>query len=533
MTAKLFACATQGVVLCFLLGGCQSTAPATSDETAQTAATKSISEASSTPLVVMHPETVSATEPPPNLEADRSEPVDLSIWPTLREGMQLQHALEQTRVQQELRWLRDNPDYLKRLQPRLQKYLPYLLERTRDRQLPTELALIPIVESALDPYAFSPGGASGLWQFMRPTAKQYGLKIDRWYDGRRDIIAATEAALDYLQVLNKRLGSWHLAIAAYNGGGARVARAVKRATNNDFFELKLPKETQYYVPRVLALAALITAPEQHGVALPEVNNVQVFTKLPLPSQYDLSIASELIGVDYDELKAWNPALKRWASAATGPHHLIVPILLGGNDETPLDMAVAATKLQTTDIEQRMQWEEITIQNGDTLSVLAQRYNTDIATLKTANNLAGTSIRAGRPLLIPVNGAPSSTADKAKPGTVAYTIRPGDSLWSIAKQHNVTVARLVKTNQVAPRDVLQIGQTLQVPTHTARPVVAATTAENIIRKIGYRVRKGDSLARIAKRFQVTVRELAKWNRLDVKRYLQPGQRLTIYVDVLNT
>ena len=136
-------------------------------------------------------------------------------------------------------------------------------------------------------------------------------------------------------------------------------------------------------------------------------------------------------------------------------------------------------------------------------------------------------------MIPVNGAPSSTADKAKPGTVAYTIRPGDSLWSIAKQHNVTVARLVKTNQVAPRDVLQIGQTLQVPTHTARPVVAATTAENIIRKIGYRVRKGDSLARIAKRFQVTVRELAKWNRLDVKRYLQPGQRLTIYVDVLNT
>ena len=131
MTAKLFACATQGVVLCFLLGGCQSTAPATSDETAQTAATKSISEASSTPLVVMDPETVSATEPPPNLEADRSEPVDLSIWPTLREGMQLQHALEQTRVQQELRWLRDNPDYLKRLQPRLQKYLPYLLENPR------------------------------------------------------------------------------------------------------------------------------------------------------------------------------------------------------------------------------------------------------------------------------------------------------------------------------------------------------------------------------------------------------------------
>ena len=223
--------------------------------------------------------------------------VSLSIWPTLREGMQLQHALEQTRVQQELRWLKDNPDYLKRLQPRLQKYLPYLLEQTRERRLPTELALIPIVESALDPYAFSPEGASGLWQFMRPTAKQYGLNIDRWYDGRRDVIAATEAALDYLQVLYKRLGSWHLAIAAYNGGGARVALAVKRAASEDFFQLRLPKETQYYLPRVLALAALITAPEQNGVSLPEVSNIHIFAKLSLPSQYDLSIASELIGLD--------------------------------------------------------------------------------------------------------------------------------------------------------------------------------------------------------------------------------------------
>ena len=270
--------------------------------------------------------------------------VSLSIWPTLREGMQLQHALEQTRVQQELRWLKDNPDYLKRLQPRLQKYLPYLLEQTRERRLPTELALIPIVESALDPYAFSPGGASGLWQFMRPTAKQYGLNIDRWYDGRRDVIAATEAALDYLQVLYKRLGSWHLAIAAYNGGGARVARAVKRAASEDFFQLRLPKETQYYLPRVLALAALITAPEQNDVLLPEVSNTHMFAKLSLPSQYDLSIASELIGLDYAELKSWNPALKRWASAAVGPHHLIVPRSIPGKDERPLDLDRIARRL---------------------------------------------------------------------------------------------------------------------------------------------------------------------------------------------
>jgi len=532
MTAKSFACATQSIALCFLLSGCQSTQRVSPDVSTPPAIVTDTSTTSSVSPTVAEPDTPPATSPSLSEAPDSMASVSLSIWPTLREGMQLQHALEQTRVQQELRWLKDNPDYLKRLQPRLQKYLPYLLEQTRERRLPTELALIPIVESALDPYAFSPGGASGLWQFMRPTAKQYGLNIDRWYDGRRDVIAATEAALDYLQVLYKRLGSWHLAIAAYNGGGARVARAVKRAASEDFFQLRLPKETQYYLPRVLALAALITAPEQNGVLLPEVSNIHIFAKLSLPSQYDLSIASELIGLDYAELKSWNPALKRWASAAVGPHHLIVPRSISGKDERPLDLDRIARRLQDTSPKERMRWKEITIKTGDSLSVLAQRYNTDIATLKAANNLTGTSIRAGKPLLIPMNSAPSNNAKLMTPGTIAYRVKPGDSLWSVAKRHDVTIAKLVKINQVGPREVLQIGRTLQIPTQTARPPAAMTTYQDIIRKIAYRVRKGDSLARIAKRFQVTVKDLAKWNRLDVKRYLQPGQRLTIYVDVLD-
>ena len=235
MTAKSFACATLSITLCFLLSGCQSTQQISPNvSTPPTIITETSTTSKVSPTVV-GAETPPATSPSLGQATDLIASASLSIWPTLREGMQLQHALKQTRVQQELRWLKDNPDYLKRLQPRLQKYLPYLLEQTRERRLPTELALIPIVESALDPYAFSPGGASGLWQFMRPTAKQYGLNIDRWYDGRRDVIAATEAALDCLQVLYKRLRSWHLAIAAYNGGGARVARAVKRAASEDFF----------------------------------------------------------------------------------------------------------------------------------------------------------------------------------------------------------------------------------------------------------------------------------------------------------
>ena len=177
-----------------------------------------------------HAHGLKATQEPASVTA-----AEQSIWPNLRGAMALSHQLEQRRVQQEIRWLLRNPRYLERLQPRMQKYLPYLLQRTVERGLPGELALIPIVESALDPYAFSPGGASGLWQFMRPTALQYGLTIDRWYDGRRDLIAATEAALDYLEALHTRLGQWPLAIAAYNSGGARVQRAVRRANSSDFF----------------------------------------------------------------------------------------------------------------------------------------------------------------------------------------------------------------------------------------------------------------------------------------------------------
>lgn len=538
MFARLFAFFAQGVGLVFLLSGCQGAAlkNEASEPPLTTTAEKSlaIAPAAAAPITekASNNSNTSAAAASNAAVDPVGEPSE-NIWPTLRSGMSLDHALGQRRVQQELRWLQDNPNYLKRLRPRLQKYLPYVLAQTQQRQLPAELALIPIIESALDPYAFSHGGASGPWQFMRPTAKQYGLVIDRWYDGRRDMVAATAAALDYLQALEQRLGHWHLAIAAYNGGGARVARAVRKAASEDFFKLKLPRETSYYLPRVLALAALIADPETFGLTLPKVKNEQAFAKINLPGQYDLNIVSTLIGLDYAQLKAWNPALKRWATAANGPHHMIVPRFVNEPTSQALDVATLETVLRDTPPEKRMHWDEVIIQQGDSLSVLAERYNTDIATLRLANNLSGVSIRAGKTLLVPVNPTPMKSVLNNNGQSIAYTIRSGDSLWSIAQRHNVSVATLVKTNQVAPRDVLRVGRTINIPVTTAMAMTAGATQNEVIRKIDYRVRKGDSLARIAKRFQVSVRKLVKWNNLDLARYLQPGQRLTIYVNVVNT
>ena len=524
-----------GVIL-FLLSGCQTRNSPTGIEP---------SDSGAAPAVIINPASVTtdvtanADENSANFDAQlAAAPIppaeaDNSIWPSLREAMSLTHALQQKRVQQEIKWLRSNPRYLERLQPRLQKYLPYLLKRTVERGLPAELALIPIVESALDPYAFSPGGAGGLWQFMRPTALQYGLTIDRWYDGRRDIVAATEAALDYLEALNSRLQHWPLAIAAYNGGGARVRRAVKQAGSTDFFELKLPRETQYYLPKVLALAALIAAPDTYSVSLPNVSKEQSFGTLALPSQFDIQIVSTLTGLTVAELRAWNPAFKRWATAAIAPHHLIVPVQKPGHLNTWLDIERLQKIVQSTPSDQRMHWKEIVVRDGDSLSVIAQRHNTDIAALRVANNLRGSMIRTGAALLVPIHQSAQSAVSHQYDNAIPYTVKPGDSLWSIAKAHNVSIATLVKTNQIAPNDVLRSGRMLKIPTAKLLIPPVMPDAAEVTRKIAYTVRKGDSLARIAKRFAVGVNDLARWNRLDLKKYLQPGQRLTVYIDAVNT
>ena len=223
---------------------------------------------------------------------------DPSLWAEIIADFQLDRHLDQVRVQQELRWLKRHPQYLHNMRARLERHLAYIHSEVEARGMPGELALLPIVESALDPYAFSHGGAAGLWQFIPATAKRFGLQRNWWYEGRRDPVAATDAALDYLDYLYTRFDDWYLALAGYNAGEGNVSRAKRRAPEGaDFFDLKLPRETSAYVPRLLALAELVANPEALGVELPEITPDIPFQVVDTGSQMDLSVISRVTEID--------------------------------------------------------------------------------------------------------------------------------------------------------------------------------------------------------------------------------------------
>lgn len=449
--------------------------------------------------------------------------LDRDLWRDLRSGFRLARNIDQKRVQDELRWFKDHPDYLMHLAPRLERHLAYIHEQVRSRNMPSELALLPVVESAFDPYAFSHGGAAGLWQFIPSTGKQYGLERNWWYDGRRDPVASTGAALDYLDDLHRRFDDWNLALAGYNAGEGNVQRALNRATDGatSFWDLNLPKETSVYVPRLLALAELIAHPERHGISLPELTPDIPFEVVPTGGQIDLSVVSKVTEIDLDTLYRWNPALNQWSTPPTGPHQLVIPLKPG------TDVAQQIADVAPGD---RVQWLRVKVKSGDTLGQLALRHKTDIGSLRKANDLQGTQIRAGQTLLIPKSGSALENPVARRAGSGDYVVQPGDSLWSISRIHKVSINQLMKVNQVGPQDYLKVGQRLTVPGTASAASTQVASRESVIRKVRYGVRKGDSLERIAKKFNVSVRDLVSWNKISLKAYLQPGQRLLIHVDV---
>jgi membrane-bound lytic murein transglycosylase D len=475
-------------------------------------------------------------------ELPQEQTLNPDLWSLLRENLALDHELDRRSVQQEIRWFQRNPKYWQRLESRMQNYLPYILEQVLEQQIPAELALLPIIESALDPYAFSPYGANGLWQFMSPTAKQYGLQINKGYDGRRDIVASTDAALTYLERLNKRFDNWLLAVAAYNAGGGTVSKAIRRGDSRDFFALKLPRETRAYVPRLLAMAAIVNDPAKYKVALPNVEMRSSFFVLNLPGQFDIAKIVAISKVPSATIYKWNPALKRSQTPSKGPHRLILPFTalaaLPGDESSegptgdPLEAQVLALQqmLTATPENERLAWLNIEVRSGQTLSVLAQRYNTDVATLRQANGLKSNRIIIGEGLRVPLSQ--EAVVKPHSSQSVTHKVRSGDSLWLIAKQYQVSIAELVKENEIGRRATLRIGQEISVP--NAKVSISALTVDEppaVMRKIRYRVRNGDSLSRIANKFKIDVPAISNWNDLDPKKYLQPGQHLTLYIDTV--
>ena len=257
-----------------------------------------------------------------------STPTDL--WVRMRAGFVLGENNDPERVSEALGWFVGKQPYIERVAGRATPYLHYILEQVEQRELPSELALIPVIESGFQPFARSPSGAAGLWQFIASTGKRFGLKQTWWYDGRRDVVAATTAALDYLEYLHKEFhGDWLLAIAAYNAGEGTVRAAIKRnqqaAEDTDYWSLKLPRETRRYIPRLLALARVVQQPGHVDLELPPLANQPYFSRVDPQHQIDLALVSELAGISMDEVYRLNPGFNRWASDPDGPHQLLIPV----------------------------------------------------------------------------------------------------------------------------------------------------------------------------------------------------------------
>ncbi|MEE4163174.1 MAG: transglycosylase SLT domain-containing protein, partial [Woeseiaceae bacterium] len=280
----------------------------------------------------------------------------------LRENFALEYA-DNHRIEAERNWFARHPDYLARVLTRSQRYMPHIVAELERRGLPIELALLPIVESAYDPFAYSHGRAAGLWQMIPGTARRFGIKQNWWYDGRRDVVDSTRAALDYLEYLyDLQDGDWLNAIASYNSGEGNVLRARRKNRNagkpEDFWNLKLPRETSMYVPKLLALVDIVRDPAAFGLDLPAVPNEPQFVVADIGSQLDLALAAELAGVDVDTVYAYNPGYNRWSTDPQGPHRLVLPI------ETSETFATALADVPENE---RVRWKRHKVRQGEAIS----------------------------------------------------------------------------------------------------------------------------------------------------------------------
>jgi len=471
------------------------------------------------------------------------------IWIRIQNNLVFDRHHAQRIVKDKLNWYVRNQDYIDRVIDRANPYIFYIVTELEKRNMPLELALLPIVESAYHPFAYSPSRASGIWQFIPSTGKLYGLKQNWWYDGRRDIIASTRAALDYLQKLHKEFsGDWLLALAAYNTGEGNVAKAIRRnkktGKKTDFWSLRLPRETRGYVPSLLAVAELIANPEKYGIKWKAIPNKPYFVQVNTEKQLDLALAAKLAQLSMDQIYTLNPAFNRWATDPNGPHFLLLPI--------EKEQAFSEKLVLLTENE-RIKWKRHIIKRGESLGLIANRYKTSIATLKQTNGLRSNLIREGRSLLIPTSKQPLNyytlSLDSRrfrglkKTGSgeqYTYTVKRGDTLWDIGIHYGVSVRQLCAWNGISSRGIIRKGQSLtlwfsdsgqdspdkslSIASTQSLPVALHYDSNS---KTTYTVKKGDSLWLISKRYKIKVAQLRQWNSLPKGKYLQPGQKLILH------
>lgn len=424
--------------------------------------------------------------------------------------------------------IKKRPHSLTKVSQRAKPYLHYILSQVKLRDMPYELALLPIIESGFRPIARSNQNAGGLWQFIPSTALSFGLEQNEWYDGRQDFIKSTHAALDYLQELYRiNNNDWLLALASYNAGPGRVKQAIKKYgkkqnnTQPNFWDIQpyLPKETQNYIPKLLAVSHVINHAKSFNIDLEPIENIAFFTEIKLSKQVQLDKVMQLASVSKTTFTQLNAGYLEQTTPPNGPYNILLP-----NKQAQKFQLLMTSNHNLFDIE----WQKHTIKSGESLSVIAQNYKTSQKAIKKINNMKSHRLRAGKTLLIPVlSTSKQIVANRHTPPynatnnrAIKVTLKKGQSLWSIAQQYNVTTNDLVRWNNITRPNTVKPGIKL-----TVWPSKATKTSQKK-KFVQYKIRSGDSLWEIAQKNRVSTKRLASYNNLSIKAYLKPGQILKI-------
>jgi membrane-bound lytic murein transglycosylase D len=480
----------------------------------------------STPTVDEH---LYVPPPRPTPTAGEPEHIHDSVWERLTHRFELPECSDREANLKWAQWYAERPDYLARVFKRAQPWIYHIANELEQRDMPGELALLPVVESAYDPFAYSSGRALGTWQFIAGTGRRYGLNQNWWYDGRRDVWASTDAALSYLDDLSAMFeGDWLLALAGYNAGENRVARQVAKneaaGKPADFWNLKLPRETRGYIPKLLGLTCLFKYPERYAFQYPDTPDQPVIEAVDLGQQADLVLVAQMSDVPIDVLFTLNPGYNRWATSPDGPYQVVLPLESAG---------VLQASLQEVDPSTLMKWDQVVVQSGDTLSGISVRHNVPVDVLRSSNDIQGDLIRPGQKLRLPrddqllvdpLYAQAALELQELQSGLIAadsqmHRVRRGESLSVIARRYKVSVKDLQRWNNISDPRKLRAGSTITV---FASPVAQQPASGGTVQ---YVVQSGDSLWSIARKYKVRVNDLRSWNDLD-SSMIRPGQSIRI-------
>jgi membrane-bound lytic murein transglycosylase D len=482
-----------------------------------------------------------------------------NLWDVLRSEFTLPHYEKHPAVQENIDWFLENQDFLLHTATRAAPYLYFIHQQVKKHKLPIELVLVPIIESGYNPFNLSTAGAAGIWQMMPDTASGFGIKQDWWYDGRRDIVASTRAALDYLTYLFDFFdGNALLAIAAYNTGEGSVMSAIRRnireGKSTDFWSLPLPRETRTYVPRLLALATIIAHPEMYPLHFPAVRNAPYLAQVDVGGQIDLKRAASFAGMSLKQFQQLNPGYNRLVTHPNGPYKLVLPI-----ENVERFMA----QLARTSLSHHINWVEYKVKSHDTLDSVAKHFNTTAKDLREINHLTKLQLKKGMRLVIPrILAKVSNTADKNIPaveeeapsnsslekaplvsaeaekeeehyttglqaGDTLYMVRNSDTVEKIAERFKLSAKVVYAANKLHSYSVIHPGDQLLIPTHL---VDSSAEKPQDLKKISpgdtlYMIRQGDTIEKVAEKFRTTPAAIRVANLMSDNQ-LQEGGHLIV-------